>query len=348
MIKKGNKIIFYGFPFFHHKGTMGGYHHIKEYLTYDIIIDLDSEKYLIDVTLNKNFTFKVVKKLYLTIFKRIGFLQLIRCSILAIFKKNYTFHFIYPENTYAWLHNIKNQTNKIACTFHQPPNFYANSKRWQNIIKSIDLIIVLNKSDVIFFKSITMRDNVYYLPHGVNTSFFKFDINIRKENRVIMVGNWLRNFELARKLFLKINKNFPNIIIDIVVNNENKFHFTGLNVKLHTNISDLDLKILYQKSKIAFFPLYDFTANNSMLEAMACGTSILVATDKKYKDLDLPNEFLSIVPNDDFLVYEKFTDLFFSNKNDYFYYLAMSKYCNENYSWNIVAKNTKIILNSIP
>ena len=93
-MNKSKKFVYYGFPFVHHKNTMGGYHHIKDFIHYDLIIDLQSQKYFFDVTLKKNIFFQILRKIYLSIFGRIGFLELIRCSYLAIFKKKYIFHFV--------------------------------------------------------------------------------------------------------------------------------------------------------------------------------------------------------------------------------------------------------------
>ena len=346
-MNKIKKFIYYGFAFVHHKDTMGGYHNIKNFITYDITIDLQTEKYFFDVTLKKYLLFKVFRKIYFLIFKKIGFLSIIRCSFLAVFKRNHVFHFIYPENTYRWIHKIKNSTNKVIFTFHQPASYFENSKKWSNIIKNIDAIIILNRSDFNFFKSLTKKNNVFLIPHGINTNFFTIDKKIKKENRILMVGNWLRNFELARNIFIKLNNKFPDIIIDLVINSENEIYFKDLNVQFYKNISNLDLKLLYQKSKIVFFPIVDFTANNAMLEAMACGTNILVATDKCFSDTDEIYKFITLVPNNDSIVYDKIIELLIRPENNDLFYFEMNQYCKNNYSWDIVAEKTTKLMNTL-
>jgi glycosyltransferase involved in cell wall biosynthesis len=46
----------------------------------------------------------------------------------------------------------------------------------------------------------------------------------------------------------------------------------------HSGLSDEELLKLYQDSDLAFLPLNNATANNSILEALACGLSI-ISTD---------------------------------------------------------------------
>ena len=47
------------------------------------------------------------------------------------------------------------------------------------------------------------------------------------------------------------------------------------NVEVRDRVGDAELLQLYHRSKLLVFPLIDCTANNSLLEAMACGLPIL-------------------------------------------------------------------------
>jgi glycosyltransferase involved in cell wall biosynthesis len=340
MVDKKYKTIYYGFAFIHHKNTKGGYHNIKNFVLYDQIFDLQLQKNFFDITLEKNFFFKIIKKLYFIFFNQIGIFQLLNCAFILIFKKNHLIHFIYPENTYSWLHKIKNKSNKIVCTFHQPPTFYINSKKWVNVIKNIDGIIVLNKKDINFFKNISNKNNVIFIPHGIDADFFQYDYRIIKEASILLVGNWLRNFLLAQDVFIELNKRYPEIKIDIVVNSENIKYFKNLNVNIHNNISDNEIKYLYQKSTIVYFPLYDFTANNAMLEALSCGTNILISTDKTIDDSYLKSNYFIVTKNDVYEICDIIYELIYLNNINVSHLKEMSNYCQENFSWNNIGNKT--------
>lgn len=46
-MKSKYELIYYGFAFNHHNNKKGGYHHIKDYINYDQVIDLQKEKYFL-------------------------------------------------------------------------------------------------------------------------------------------------------------------------------------------------------------------------------------------------------------------------------------------------------------
>jgi glycosyltransferase involved in cell wall biosynthesis len=56
-------------------------------------------------------------------------------------------------------------------------------------------------------------------------------------------------------------------------------YFTGCtNVRMHINIAEADLMKMYQRADALFLPVTGATANNSVLESLACGTPV-ISTD---------------------------------------------------------------------
>jgi glycosyltransferase involved in cell wall biosynthesis len=336
------KKIYIGFAFAHHKNSQGGYHHIKEYLKYDTIIDAQWEKEFYEST-STNFFFRAIRRLYIMVLGQGTPLTLIRCILLAIIGKNQVFHFIYAENTYKWLHNFIGKSNKIVCTFHQPASFFQNHPEWIQTIKKIDAVILMTDQDVEQFMKWTGKNNVYFIPHGVNCSFYSFDNSIEKRNSILMVGNWLRDFAFAAIVFERVKSEMPEIEINVVINKQNFNYFKGLKVNLLSQITDIELKRLYQTSALVFFPLKQFTANNAVLEAASCGCEILISTPD-IPDLSyFSNQYINFTSDNEEIVYREIYKAVLQTSPSK--KAEISNYVRNSFSWEVIGKSTEMIFN---
>lgn len=333
------KLIYIGFAFKHHNGTKAGYHHIKDYLIYDKIIDCQWEHNWLNYPLS-NYFMKVIRKIYTLILGYGYTITIIKCIYLSLLYKNQVFHFIYAENTYKWLHRFKRKTNTIVCTYHQPINVFLNNPKWIDYLKHIDKIILMSPKDILQFRQWTGKDNVYYIPHGINTDFYKPDYSAKKYNNILMVGNWLRDFKFANNIFNLLIKNRSDLSITIVSNECNFSHFQKTNnLHLLSNISDEKLRSLYRTSKCLFLPLESFTANNAILEAAATGCPIVIATnniDTTYLN-EKQIDFISLEIEK---AYKHLTSIL-DNEYNSFKIKEVSQFIANNYSWHIIAKQTK-------
>lgn len=266
------KLIYVGFSFLHH-GNHAGYNQIANYLDYDKKIKCQKEFNFIQ----KNTWFaRIAKKIF---GNRLWWVELHLIAMSVIRPNQLIFHLIYGENTYKHLGKFK-FGNKIALTLHQPPSFFIDEKQksFVNSLKLVDKLIVMSAEMETYFKSLFPTKDIKYIPHGIDTTFFK--PKDTKKNQIIMVGNWLRDFDFAAKVFQSLISRNVNLTINIITHPNNYFSFSGVNVTLLSDIKDDELLKLYQESKIVFLPLFRFTANNAILEASACGCSVIVATDK--------------------------------------------------------------------
>lgn len=336
------KLIYIGFEFQHHKGTNAGYHHIKEYVKYDKVINAQWELELF----NRNTIFnKIINKINYILLGRGHSFTMIRCIILALFNKNQIFHFIYAENTYKWLHFFKGKTNEIVCTFHQPASYFLENKYWLKVIPKVDKIILMSKNDIEWFEGLTHKNNVYFIPHGVNTNFYKPDYTLEKNIDILFVGNWLRDFEFANNLFTKLLNINKDLKICIVTNKCNFSYFEDLKtVKLLTGITDTELRNLYQSAKCIFLPLKMYTANNAVLEAAATGCKIIIST-KNFDNSYLNDGYVDFLDLDIEQVLDYFT-IKISNGFQFNKLIETHSYIELNYSWNKVGCQTLKILES--
>lgn len=334
---KMNKLVYIGFAFPHHKGTHAGYHHIKDYLGYDYIIDI--QPVIDECNRNpKNILLRLKRKIFRKLFCGYAVFPryILKCLWLAISKGHMTFHFIYGENSYLRFPLNHIRGCRVVTTLHQPLEWFQDNPPYKRILRKMDEVILVGKSEVEEFKKLTRKDNVHFFPHGICADFYCPDSNEQKENMVLMVGNWLRDFEFASALFSMLQNAMPSVRV-VVVTNRNNAHFfkNNENVEVLSGISDDELLSLYRRTACLFLPLKRYTANNALLEAGAVGCNILIASnhaDNSY----IPERLINICPLDK---NEAFTELLKLMKQDANKKLA--EFVRQNYSWEIVGKEVK-------
>ena len=189
-------------------------------------------------------------------------------------------HFLYGENSIFHINKSVNQRKKIFVSFHQPPEAHQLYIRTREPLKAIDGIVVVGTNQIAFFEQYVDRSKIFFVPHGVDTDFFRPEASIPKNpNKILFVGNWLRDFETLVTISKILAENAPQISIDVVTLERNKSLFDGCtNIAFHSGIPEDDLLRKYQEASLLVVPMKDCTANNSVLEGMACGLPI-VTTD---------------------------------------------------------------------
>ncbi len=170
----------------------------------------------------------------------------------------------------------------LAATFHLPAaRTYPRFEHFQaDEIKGIDAAIVLARSEIPSFERWFGADKVVYVPHGIDTTRFRPGDHEPAQDklRLLIVGEHMRDWDVAHRVIDEARYGDLEVEFDVVAP-ENVFpHFTGCsNVTLHSNVSEPDLIELYRAADALFLPLLGATANNSLLEALACGTPVIAS-----------------------------------------------------------------------
>jgi len=91
----------------------------------------------------------------------------------------------------------------------------------------------------------------------------------------------MRDFDTLAWAFEIINESMPSVQLDCVIPRfaRTSDHLLRLarfpNTRWHSELTAEELRSLYQDATLLFLPLIDATANNSIVEALACGLPII-------------------------------------------------------------------------
>lgn len=168
---------------------------------------------------------------------------------------------------------------KVCATFHKPPEILSTTIEDTQYLKKLDGAIAVGSNQVDFIQNWLNLENVKFIPHGVDTAFFRPDDSKRKENTLLFVGQHLRDFEALNYAIPRLKAQIPSIKINAVLRHDfaNKIVSNDV-VTVFSGIDDVSLRTMYQEATLLFLPLKNGTACNSILESMACGLPI-ISTD---------------------------------------------------------------------
>lgn len=334
-----NKLVYVGFGFRHHLGGHGGYHQIRNYLGYDYYIDAQP----FHDKASKSSQIKLMNWVRTLVLPRFCFgfrafpYFLIKCLWMAVTKGHLTFHFIYGENLYYDFRLLRVRGCKTVVTLHQPYEWFKDKPSWKRRLQHVDHVILVGETEIALFKTLTGKDNVTFIPHGICADFYCPDVRMQKEKMVLTVGNWLRDFEFADKVYQQLLSDDPEVRIVIVSMPRNKSRITAHErISFLSGISDEELRDLYLKSSCLFLPLTRYTANNALLEAGAVGCNILIACnqpDNSYISTDL----LRLMPMKEDTVAQEIKVMLKKGEMS----CQLSDFVKKNFSWQRIAEATR-------
>lgn len=194
------------------------------------------------------------------------------------------YHVLFADDSYRYLGALgRGHNTRLVATYHLPPNALKEYLHSLDCLKKLDGLIVVGTNQIPFFEPIVGSQKIFFIPHGIDTEIFIPDHNQQvigsSKSICLFVGVHRRDFLTLRHTIQLINKLEREIRFIIVTAKSNERIFEGLhNIEVKCDISEPDLIKLYQTADILVQTLEDSTANNAILEGMACGLPI-IATD---------------------------------------------------------------------
>jgi glycosyltransferase involved in cell wall biosynthesis len=289
-----NYVVHINFKFDHHS-EHSGYDVLTKFCKVDKVYNRNGYDYSIKWL----FKIKGVGRINLLI-KHIGLKIFYKVLHKSMKKNPGIYHFLYPENTLAFFNYDVPEGVKIISSFHQPPETWLSNlqlapdkaSRLFNLSKT-SIGVALSKSQLPVLVEQLKNSNFYFIPHGVDTDYFVPPMSLRKNKIILVVGNWLRDFECVRKVADLIYQHDADIKFKIVSNPANRIYFNGSkNIDFSSGITESELLEYYQTAQILFLPLKGAVANNALLEAAACGLPVVCTFHKEMGDYFCNNELI--------------------------------------------------------
>jgi hypothetical protein len=184
-------------------------------------------------------------------------------------------HFVDGEHTARFTPRLLRHAHDVRtmATFHQPPDILP-SVTSRRALEALDMIVAVAPHQAAWFQEIVGEERVRTILLCTDTAFFHPRPRPRDAAfRCITCGHWLRDWPAIQRIATALAHD-AGIELHLVTDRE-----TGLegmsNVVRHRNVDDDTLRQLYQSADLLLLPLVDGTANNTLLEGLACGLPVV-------------------------------------------------------------------------
>lgn len=192
-------------------------------------------------------------------------------------------HFIWAEFASprhpAW---FRAKAKKLVGTFH------ASARKLPMVLDDdyralmyFDGITLMSSAQRPFFLERGVpEDRMRVILHGVDTRYFCPPM-ARKDRgkalRGLMVGSTERDHAMMKAVLDKLPAGVLEMtILTAAEQRTYYYHDAAPHTSFPTHLSDTDLLEAYQQADLLVMPMIDCTANNAVMESMACGTPVMV------------------------------------------------------------------------
>jgi glycosyltransferase involved in cell wall biosynthesis len=268
---------------FPHHGTYSSYHRLLHYLGEDDeTVDASTPTWMHQKLINPRGWTQIAWR---SIKER-------QACALARNGRHQWLHYLYPEHGYFKGKTLRPAGLKIAMSCHLPTEMIEESGDQFKVLKEglsiADALIVMSPDDLDCYSRLAPNAKVSFIPHGIDIHHFKPPAQERAPRRdhatILTCGGMLRDFEtLAQVIEIAASRKVPwkfQVITSKGLLEKLRLQLSEAarrNFEPLCGISDSELVERYQRADLLYLPLLNATANNTVLEAMACGLPMLLS-----------------------------------------------------------------------
>ena len=200
--------------------------------------------------------------------------------------RNRLCHFIYGEDTYFLTPLWKRSSNRTLATFHYPPERLATRMN-AGSVRGLGAAIMVGENQREFLEQLLPPERVHYCPHAVDTDFFQPTAHTGAPDapdapdsfRLVCSGSTFRDHATLREVHLAVRSAGFDVHTDVISPRpKQQALLDGVpGIHIHRGISDEALRGLYCNATVGVLPLFNATANNALLELLACGRPVVVS-----------------------------------------------------------------------
>ncbi|MCB0122858.1 MAG: glycosyltransferase family 4 protein [Caldilineaceae bacterium] len=210
------------------------------------------------------------------------------------------YHFLYGETTYHYAGLLNNlRRNRLVATFHQPIAGIQRAVQIDWHIRQLSAVVCVGSSQAEFFAKLLDPGRIFFVPLGVDTEYFCPPSTgaTRDPNLCLFVGENYRDFPTLRGVIELVAYWRPQTRF-VAVTSAHGAAQIGChpNLTVRSGVPEAEFRELYRSAALMLMPLQEATANNAILESMACGLPLVVTETGSIRDYVAPQAALLTPP----------------------------------------------------
>jgi glycosyltransferase involved in cell wall biosynthesis len=188
------------------------------------------------------------------------------------------YHLLYGDTDLRLLGRIGRLTgNRVIATFHETDEGLEWLQVDRRITEQIEAALLMSESQRSYFEQLMPPERIFVVQHGIDTDFFRPADEPTKEPVCITVGSKYRDFDVLTRALDIVLEARPDARFVAVGTHRNAEHpLRDPRAEYVIDATDELLLHTYRSARVAVCPLWRATANNALLEAMACGLPVVV------------------------------------------------------------------------
>jgi len=189
-------------------------------------------------------------------------------------------HYLWADRDMAYLDLLKRRMGfKLVGSFHNCPDQLYNLFNSPQRLRQVDHFITVSSCQIeSLLQNGVPRDKISVVPHGVDTDHFRPSPELRGGRfRVVSIGSWRRDFACMEEVFRRLGAQGDVDSVCLIERRWRERWADIPNLQLPDRIGDKELLRLYQSADVILMCAEASTANNALVEALACGLPVVGA-----------------------------------------------------------------------